>query len=36
MTNYPKLMKYLKFVKRREVALQICKTVIKIRLQLVD
>lgn len=36
MTEYPNLMKYLKFTKRREVAIQIVKTVNKIKLNLID
>lgn len=36
MSEYPNLMNYLKFSKRREVALQIVRTVSKIKLQLID
>ena len=36
MTEYPNLMKYLKFTKRREVAIQLVKTVNKLKLKLID
>lgn len=36
MSEYVNLMKYLKFVKRRDVAIHIIKTVNKLKLQLID
>ena len=36
MPEYVNLMKYLKFVKRRDVAIHIIKTVNKLKLQLID